>query len=123
MASVRSGIGENMEDRYLYKAKRVDNMTEIAIKCCPFCGKPPKLSHEIFICKGDRGTTPSHELEIAWKIKCWNCGTSRESTGRSYYVIDELGELKLVPQSYSNKDMEQIADKRLEVIKMWNRRY
>lgn len=25
MASIRSGIGENMEDRYLYKAKRVDN--------------------------------------------------------------------------------------------------
>lgn len=25
MASIRSGIGENMEDRYLFKAKRVDN--------------------------------------------------------------------------------------------------
>ena len=25
MASVRSGIGENMEDRYLYRAKRLDN--------------------------------------------------------------------------------------------------
>lgn len=25
MASIRSGIGENMEDRYLFKAKRIDN--------------------------------------------------------------------------------------------------
>lgn len=25
MASIRSGIGENMEDRYLFKAKRTDN--------------------------------------------------------------------------------------------------
>jgi uncharacterized phage protein (TIGR01671 family) len=25
MASIRSGIGENMEDRYLFKAKRADN--------------------------------------------------------------------------------------------------
>jgi uncharacterized phage protein (TIGR01671 family) len=25
MASIRSGIGENMEDRYLFKAKRLDN--------------------------------------------------------------------------------------------------
>lgn len=25
MASIRRGIGENMEDRYLYKAKRLDN--------------------------------------------------------------------------------------------------
>nr|DAU46258.1 MAG TPA: hypothetical protein [Bacteriophage sp.] len=25
MASIRSGIGENMEDRYLYKAKRIDD--------------------------------------------------------------------------------------------------
>ena len=25
MASIRSGIGENMEDRYIYKAKRTDN--------------------------------------------------------------------------------------------------
>ena len=25
MASIRSGIGENMEDRYLYRAKRLDN--------------------------------------------------------------------------------------------------
>lgn len=25
MASIRSGIGENMENRYLFKAKRVDN--------------------------------------------------------------------------------------------------
>ena len=25
MASIRSGIGENMEDRYLFKAKRFDN--------------------------------------------------------------------------------------------------
>ena len=25
MASIRSGIGENMKDRYLFKAKRIDN--------------------------------------------------------------------------------------------------
>ena len=25
LASIRSGIGENMEDRYLFKAKRIDN--------------------------------------------------------------------------------------------------
>ena len=25
MASIRSGIGEKMEDRYLFKAKRIDN--------------------------------------------------------------------------------------------------
>ena len=25
MASIRSGVGENMEDRYLFKAKRIDN--------------------------------------------------------------------------------------------------
>jgi uncharacterized phage protein (TIGR01671 family) len=25
MASIRSGVGENMEDRYLFKAKRLDN--------------------------------------------------------------------------------------------------
>ena len=25
LASIRSGIGENMEDRYLFKAKRLDN--------------------------------------------------------------------------------------------------
>lgn len=98
-------------------------MTEVVIKCCPFCGKPPKLAHKIFVCKGDRGMTPPHELEIAWMVKCWNCGTSRESTGRSYYNIDEFGELKLVPQNYSNKDTAQSADKRLEVIEMWNRRY
>ena len=96
-------------------------MTEIVIKCCPFCGKAPKLTHEIYKTIGR--AAPPHELEIAWKIKCVNCGTSRESTGRSYYNIDKFGELKLVPQSYSDKDMEQIADKRLEVIKMWNKRY
>lgn len=98
-------------------------MTEINIKCCPFCGKPPKLVHKIFIYEGHRGMIPPHKLEIAWEVKCGNCGTSKESIGRSYYNIDELGELKLVPQSYSVKDMEQIADKRLEVINMWNRRY
>ena len=98
-------------------------MPEIVIKCCPFCGKPPKLTHKIFIYEGHRGMTPPHKLEIAWKVKCYNCGTSRESIGRSYYDIDEFGELKLVPQSYSDKDMEQIADKRLETIEMWNRRY
>lgn len=98
-------------------------MTEIVIKCCPFCGKPSKLTHEIYKNIGDTGAAPFHELEIAWKIKCVNCGTSRESIGRSYYNIDEFGELKLVPQSYSVKDMDQIADKRLEVIKMWNKRY
>lgn len=100
-----------------------DKYEKLGLKRCPFCGNPPKLTHEIFICKGDRGMAPPHELEIAWKIKCVNCGTSKESIGRSYYNIDELGELKLVPQTYSNKDMEQIADKRLEVINMWNRRY
>lgn len=96
---------------------------KLSLKHCPFCGKTPELTHEIYVCKGDRGMAPFHELEIAWEIKCVNCGTSRDSIGRSYYNIDELGELKLVPQSYSDKDMEQSADKRLEVIKMWNRRY
>lgn len=98
-------------------------MTEIVIKCCPFCGKTPELTHEIFMCTGDRGMVPSHELEIAWEIKCVNCGTGIHSIGRSYYNIDEFGELKLVPQSYSDKDTAQSADKRLEVIEMWNRRY
>lgn len=100
-----------------------DKYEKLGLKCCPFCGKPPKLTHKIFICKGNRGMTPSHELEIEWAVECLNCGTSRESIGRSYYNIDEFGELKLVPQSYSDKDMEQIADKRLEVIKRWNKRY
>ena len=95
-------------------------MTEIVIKCCPFCGKQPKLMHKIYKNMDSTGAVPFHELEIAWGIKCVNCGTSRESIGRSYYNIDEFGELKLVPQSYSDKD-EQIADKRLEVIKMWNK--
>lgn len=96
---------------------------KLGLKRCPFCGNPPKLTHEIYKNMDSIGTAPSHELEIAWAVKCLNCGTSRESIGRSYYNIDELGELKLVPQSYSVKDMEQIADKRLEVIEMWNRRF
>lgn len=98
-------------------------MTEIVIKCCPFCGKPSKLTHEIFVCKGDSGMAPPHELEIAWEIKCVNCGTGIRSIGRSYYNIDEFGELKLVPQNYGDKDASSVSDKRLEVIKMWNRRY
>lgn len=98
-------------------------MPEIVIKHCPFCGKPPKLMHKIYKNMGNTGAAPFHELEIAWKIKCGNCGTSRESIGRSYYNIDEFGELKLVPQSYSDKDTAQSADKRLEVIEMWNKRY
>lgn len=53
-------------------------MPEIVIKCCPFCGKPPKLTHKIFIYEGHRGMTPPHKLEIAWKVKCYNCGTSKE---------------------------------------------
>lgn len=80
-----------------------DKYEKLGLKCCPFCGKPPKLTHKIFICKGNRGMTPPHELEIEWAVECLNCGTSRESIGRSYYNIDEFGELKLVPQSYSDK--------------------
>lgn len=98
-------------------------MTEIVIKCCPFCGKPPKLMHKIYKNMGNTGATPFHELEIAWKIECVNCGTSRESIGCSYYNIDEFGELKLVPQNYGDKDASSASDKRLEVIEMWNRRY
>lgn len=97
-------------------------MAEIVIKCCPFCGKPPKLMHKIYE-NVNTGAAPFHELEIAWAIKCVNCGTSRESMGRSYYNIDEFGDLKLVPQSYSNKDTSSVSDKRLEVIEMWNKRY
>lgn len=96
---------------------------KLGLKRCPFCGNPPKLTHKIYKNMDSIGTAPSHELEIVWEVKCLNCGTSRESTGRSYYNIDEFGELKLVPQSYRDKDMEQIADKRLEVIEMWNRRF
>lgn len=98
-------------------------MTEIVIKCCPFCGKTPELTHEIYKNMVNTGASPFHELEIAWEIKCVNCGTGIRSIGRSYYNIDEFGELKLVPQNYSNKDTVQSADKRLEIIKMWNRRF
>ena len=79
---------------------------------------------EEHITKDKRGAkyTKSHnaeKLEIAWKIECVNCGTSRESIGRSYYNIDEFGELKLVPQNYGDKDASSASDKRLEVIEMW----
>lgn len=98
-------------------------MPEIVIKRCPFCGNPPKLTHEIYKNMDSTGSVPSHELEIAWAVECLNCGTSKKSIGRSYYSIDELGELKLVPQSYGDKDASLVSDKRLEVIEMWNRRY
>jgi hypothetical protein len=98
-------------------------MPEIVIKHCPFCGNPPKLTHEIYKNMDSIGTAPSHELEIAWAIKCVDCGTSRRSIGRSYYNIDEFGDLKLVPQNYGDKDASLVSDKRLEVIEMWNRRY
>ena len=98
-------------------------MPEIFIKCCPFCGKTPKLTHEIYKNMVYAGSAPFHELEIAWTIKCVNCGTSRKSIGRSYYNIDEFGDLVLVPQNYGDKDTSSVSDKRLEVIEMWNRRY
>lgn len=79
--------------------------------------------HKIYENMANTGAAPFHELEIAWKIKCVNCGTSREPIGRSYYNIDEFGDLKLVPQNYGAKDASSVSDKRLEVIEMWNRRY
>jgi hypothetical protein len=96
---------------------------KLGLKRCPFCGKTPKLTHEIYKNMDNIGAVPFHELEIAWAIKCVDCGTSRRSIGRSYYNIDEFGDLKLVPQNYGDKDASLVSDKRLEVIEMWNRRY
>ena len=53
---------------------------KLGLKRCPFCGNPPKLTHKIYKNMDSIGTAPSHELEIAWEVKCLNCGTSREST-------------------------------------------
>lgn len=39
LASIRSGIGENMEDRYLFKAKRVENGKWVVGHFYEFMGK------------------------------------------------------------------------------------
>ena len=52
MASIRSGIGENMEDRYLFKAKRIDNGEWVegyliySKKDCYICEKPYECMDE-----------------------------------------------------------------------------
>lgn len=52
MASIRSGIGENMEDRYLFKAKRIDNVEWVegyliySNKDCYICEKPYECMDE-----------------------------------------------------------------------------
>ena len=66
MASIRSGIGENMEDRYLFKAKRLDNgewiigylyrlseNTHPFIMLCGKCGESHEVDeHTICQCTG-----------------------------------------------------------------------
>ena len=52
MASIRSRIGENMEDRYLFKAKRIDNGEWVegyliySKKDCYICEKPYECMDE-----------------------------------------------------------------------------
>lgn len=93
------------------------------IKCCPFCGKKPRIEKQMRISEKDRGMTPTHDLEVGWEIKCDNCGTSKRAYGFTYYRLKNDGTLEIVPQNYSDEEKKKPSDKRKEVIEKWNCRF
>lgn len=95
------------------------------IKSCPFCGSKPAINKDVTLWQ-DRSRlamTPSHDIEVAWSIRCNQCGTSKTSPGRSYYTVGNDGQIKLVPQYIDTEKYKDVEHDMLKaLINIWNTR-
>ena len=84
MASIRSGIGENTEDRYLFKAKRVDNGEWVTGQYVNTCYPKDCKKTGHFIVK-----YPNHLNEIYTSTIC-QCTGLRDKNGKLIWENDIL---------------------------------
>lgn len=92
------------------------------IKNCPFCGKQPIIESEIKLNRNNEISTPYHDFEVFWSIRCNECGTSKRAYGATYYKLKKDGNFEIVAQAF-NENNEVNNDKRQEVIDKWNQRF
>lgn len=90
-------------------------------KTCPFCGMQPTVEKKVFISNENRGSKPVHDIEVAWEIRCPNCGTGKASAGRTFYSIKRDGAVVIAPQSYLSS-YKGNNDKLAELVERWNTR-
>lgn len=119
MASIRSGIGENMEDRYLFKAKRLDNgewvewdaiagipenvsiLADTICQCTGLKDKNGKLIWENDIVKDERGNLykafwQSNYYQFSWvcvKSDIFQIGTKWDLYIWRSYEIEVIGNI------------------------------
>ena len=110
MASIRSGIGENMEDRYLFKAKRVDDGEwEIGSLIALPTGEY-EISNK---CNNPPDCDPMWDIVITHKVDpstICQCTGLKDKNGRLIWENDIVDRKERYPEIVKYKDGDWTID-------------
>jgi len=127
LASIKSGIGENMKDRYLFKAKRLDNgewvewdaiagipenvsiLTDTICQCTGLKDENDKLIWENDIIRCKVGTA-----KVIWDKSEWRIEWLKNDLWRKdlyYWAVEDIQRTVVIGNIFDNKELLESEEK------------